>query len=103
MTRIAIEEDNPFLAKSLTDNLSTLDHVRLKYHSSNGQELLDMLAADSMVDVVLTDIEMPLLDGISATAQVKSFILKSRLLYLPSLMTIRIYLMPFSPVRTIIF
>ena len=70
MIRVAIAEDNVFLSKSLVDNLSTLDDVKLKHVSSNGEKLLEQLQIDSQVDVILMDIEMPKMDGIATTAEV---------------------------------
>jgi DNA-binding NarL/FixJ family response regulator len=72
MIKIAIAEDNVFLARDLIENIQSDDQFNLKHSAINGQQLLDNLEDDSMVDIVLMDIEMPKLNGIEATKVLKS-------------------------------
>ena len=68
MIRIAVAEDNAFLAKSIQDKLALFPgELKFKFHGFNGQLLIDKLAEDSNIDVILMDIQMPEMDGITAT------------------------------------
>src|SRR5690606_3303724 len=69
--RIAIVEDNFFLTKVIQEKLSFFKNIRLKFTAQNGKELLEKLEEDALVDLILMDIEMPPLNGIQATLEVK--------------------------------
>lgn len=69
--RIAIAEDKFFLAQSLREKLSFFDSFELRITAENGQILIDKLNEQPAIDLILMDIEMPVLDGIEATAQIK--------------------------------
>ncbi|HHG86119.1 MAG TPA: response regulator transcription factor, partial [Bacteroidetes bacterium] len=63
--------DNAFLARAIQEKLSFFANIQFKFRSENGQALLAHLEKDAHVDVILMDIEMPEMNGIEATAQVK--------------------------------
>lgn len=68
MIRIAVAEDNPFLAKSIQEKLALFPaELKFKFHAYNGKLFLEKLAEDAMVDVILMDIQMPEMDGIETT------------------------------------
>lgn len=69
--RIAIAEDNFFLTKVIEEKLSFFSDLKLKFTSINGKDLLEKLKEDSVVDLILMDIEMPVMNGIEATEEVK--------------------------------
>lgn len=71
MIRIAVAEDNHFLAKSIEEKISFFDELNLKFIGSNGAELIGKLELDSNIDVILMDIQMPEMDGIKATELIK--------------------------------
>ena len=68
MIRIAVAEDNPFLARSIQEKLALFPgELKFKFHAFNGKLFLEKLAEDPMVDVILMDIQMPEMDGIETT------------------------------------
>ena len=69
--RIAIAEDKFFLAQSLKEKLSFFKDFDLRLTAENGQVLIEKLQEQPNIDLILMDIEMPVLNGIEATAQVK--------------------------------
>lgn len=69
--KIAIADDNTFLIKAVKEKLSFFDDLKVKFTAVNGSELLDKLEDNHNLDLVLMDIEMPVLNGIQATEQVK--------------------------------
>ncbi len=69
--KIAIAEDNDFLAKSLIEKLALLpEKFSMDYRARNGLEMVGYLKASNLPDVILMDIEMPVMNGIAATAQI---------------------------------
>ena len=70
--KIAIADDNTFLINAVKEKLSFFDELKVKFTSINGSELINKLEADHNLDLILMDIEMPVLNGIQATEIVKS-------------------------------
>ena len=70
-TRLAIVDDNTFLARAINEKLSGFDDLDIKYTVHNGSEFLDKLEKNHNLDIVLMDIEMPVLDGIETVNIVK--------------------------------
>lgn len=70
-TRIVVVDDHPLLLDVLREKLSFFDDLNLKFVALSGRDLLDKLELDSSIDLILMDIEMPDMDGISATFEVK--------------------------------
>lgn len=64
MTRILLIEDDPDTGASLQAMLELLGHA--VHWAKNGREAIDALAQDPDVDVVLTDILMPEMDGLES-------------------------------------
>jgi DNA-binding NarL/FixJ family response regulator len=69
--KIAIAEDNIFLLQSIKEKLSFFDDLELVQFATNGKELIDKLEQNFNLDLILMDIEMPMMNGIEATANIK--------------------------------
>lgn len=69
--KIAIVDDNSFLINAVREKLSFFDDITVKHTSLNGSELLVKLEENHNVDLILMDIEMPVLNGIETTQVVK--------------------------------
>lgn len=69
--RIAIAEDNSFALKSILDKLAAISNAKVKHTAPDGEQLLSNLRKETTIDVILMDIQMPVLDGIEATRKVK--------------------------------
>lgn len=67
MIKIAITEDNILSQRTLEEKLSGYEDIAIVNTAKNGIELLDILALNSKIDLILMDIEMPLMNGIEAT------------------------------------
>ena len=71
MIKIAIVDDNTFLIHAIKEKLSFFEDVSVKHTSLNGSDLLTKLQEDHRLDLILMDIEMPVLNGIETTQVVK--------------------------------
>ena len=70
--KIAIVDDNSFLINTVKEKLSFFEDLKFKFSASNGSELLAKLEQNHNLDLILMDIEMPILNGIDTTEIVKS-------------------------------
>ena len=71
MIKIAIVDDNTFLIHAIKEKLSFFEDVSVKHTSLNGSDLLTKLQENHNLDLILMDIEMPVLNGIETTQIVK--------------------------------
>ena len=69
-TRILIADDVPQVRRELRTLLSLLDNIDIVGEAENGQNAIE-LAKALRPDVILMDVEMPIMDGISATRSIK--------------------------------
>ncbi|MBC3757891.1 response regulator transcription factor [Hyunsoonleella sp. SJ7] len=69
--KTAIADDNSFLITAVKEKLSFFDDIDVKFSSVNGSDLLEKLGDNHNLDVILMDIEMPVLNGIETTEIVK--------------------------------
>ena len=69
--KIAIADDNSFLISAVKEKLSFFDDLKLKFSALNGLELIKKLQDNHNIDIILMDIEMPILNGIETTEIVK--------------------------------
>ena len=69
--KIAIVDDNSFLIKAVTEKLSFFEDLEVKFTATHGSDLLLQLSENHNLDLILMDIEMPILNGIESTEIVK--------------------------------
>ncbi len=69
--KIAIADDNTFLINAVKEKLSFFDDLSVKFIAMNGADLLGKLENNHNLDLILMDIEMPILNGIEATEMIK--------------------------------
>lgn len=69
--KIAIVDDNTFLINAVKEKLSFFDEFNIKLTAMNGSELLSQIEDNHNIDLILMDIEMPVLNGIETTEIVK--------------------------------
>ena len=69
--RIAIVDDNSFLISTVKEKLSFFEDIEFKYSAINGSDLLTKLEGSNNIDLILMDIEMPVLNGIETVEIVK--------------------------------
>jgi DNA-binding NarL/FixJ family response regulator len=69
--KIAIVDDNSFLIHAIKEKLSFFEDISIKHTALNGSDLLSKLEDNHNVDLILMDIEMPVLNGIETTQIVK--------------------------------
>jgi DNA-binding NarL/FixJ family response regulator len=69
MIRLLIADDHAVVRTGLRQLAKTLDGVELVGEAANGEEAVE-LCGERAPDVVLRDLEMPVLDGIGATRRI---------------------------------
>ncbi len=69
--KVSIVDDNSFLIHAIKEKLSFFDEIEIKHTALNGSELLTKLEENHNLDIILMDIEMPVLNGIETTQMVK--------------------------------
>lgn len=70
MIKVIIADDHHLFIEGVRSLINSMDTIELIGELSNGQELVDTLA-HTPCDVILMDINMPVLDGIEATKIIK--------------------------------
>lgn len=70
MIRVGIVEDNPKLGQELKSKIELSPDFSVEFIAKNGKEAVDALQSELIVDLLLMDIEMPVLNGIEATKRI---------------------------------
>jgi two-component system invasion response regulator UvrY len=69
--KIALVDDHAILRKSLSVLIGMLKYFEVIMEAGNGRELIDNLSENNLPDIVLMDITMPVMDGVTATKILK--------------------------------
>ncbi len=70
--KLLIADDHPFFRQGISLFLDDTSEIEIKAEADNGKIALDTIKKDNDFDVILMDLQMPEMDGIEATAQIKS-------------------------------
>lgn len=71
MIKVALVDDNSFLRHTVLEKLQFFDDISCKFVAENGRDLLANMNKNQTIELILIDIEMPLMNGIEATAEIK--------------------------------
>lgn len=72
MLKIILAEDHIIVRNGIKMLLESQSGVQVIAEAANGLEVLELIAAGNIPDIVLTDINMPEMDGISLIKELKS-------------------------------
>ncbi|MCA1951218.1 MAG: response regulator transcription factor [Treponema sp.] len=81
--RVMIADDHPVVRKGLATFLETYDSIQVVAEAASGREALELYSA-AKPDVVLMDLDMPDMDGVTATAHLRNLDPDSRIIILTS-------------------
>ena len=83
MIKVAIVDDHDLFRKGLVALLDAEENIEVVLEAGNGRELIQRVKGIE-VDVVLMDVEMPEMDGITATLKLKEVAPEARVVILSS-------------------
>ena len=69
--RVALVDDHQLFRKGLAAILNAAEGLEITLEAGNGHELLTALKADTAVDVIVLDLEMPVMDGMQTMVELK--------------------------------
>ena len=72
MIKLAIIDDNSFLIKATQEKLSFFEDFDIKFSAFDGKNCIEKLEKNHNIDLILMDIEMPIMNGIEATQIIKN-------------------------------
>lgn len=79
--KVAIAEDNPNLARSIKENMSSFKDIEILFVASNGKDLLKKISS-AIPDIILMDINMPGMNGIETTGIIQHHFPKVKIIML---------------------
>jgi DNA-binding NarL/FixJ family response regulator len=71
MQKIVLVDDHVLLRKGLANLIESFGDYRVLYQADNGQHFIDQLDSDSLPDIVLMDINMPVKNGYDTSMWLK--------------------------------
>jgi len=71
--RILIAEDHRILLESLAMLLSSIDGVEVVSKHTNGRQVLNALELEKDIDLIVSDLQMPVMGGIELTLKLREF------------------------------
>ncbi|MFE9725426.1 response regulator [Streptomyces sp. NPDC005794] len=70
MIRVLVTDDEPLIRAGIRMILSSADDIDVVAEAANGQEAVE-IARSQRIDVALLDIQMPVMDGLTALAELR--------------------------------
>lgn len=70
MIKLLIADDHQVLIQGLVELLSGFDHIDVTHTANNGQQVMHILK-ENEIDVILLDINMPIMNGLDTCKKVK--------------------------------
>lgn len=70
MIRVAIADDINRIAETLKEKIELSPDFEVKFIAQNGKELVQEITKNNAIDVILMDIDMPVMNGIEATKKI---------------------------------
>ncbi|MCP0886229.1 chemotaxis response regulator protein-glutamate methylesterase [Ligilactobacillus sp. WILCCON 0076] len=71
MIRILIVDDSAFMRKVITDLITKMPGIEVAGIARNGKNAIEFIEDDTHIDLVLMDVEMPIMDGLEALKIIK--------------------------------
>lgn len=71
MLQVLLAEDHNIVRNGVRMLLETDKNINIVAEATNGQQVLDYIASGNKIDVILADINMPVMDGISLLKEMK--------------------------------
>ncbi|RZL39801.1 MAG: response regulator transcription factor [Pedobacter sp.] len=71
MKQIILAEDHKVIRNGLKMLLESTNQYQVTWEANNGQEVIDALSKGIIPDLIVSDIGMPLMDGISMLKSIK--------------------------------
>ncbi|MFN8352849.1 MAG: response regulator transcription factor [Spirosomataceae bacterium] len=84
-TKIIIADDHHLVRQGFKALLEGIDFVEVVGEAANGQQVLHLLRHGKYADVVIMDVEMPVLDGLETAKQITQDFLGTRVIMLTML------------------
>ncbi|MGK5628462.1 response regulator [Streptomyces sp. URMC 123] len=81
MIRVLVTDDEPLIRAGIRMILTSADDIDVVAEAANGREAIELARAHA-VDVVLLDIQMPVMDGLAAQAELRRAVPEARVLIL---------------------
>lgn len=72
MIRILLAEDHNIVRSGIRGLLESNEHITIIAEAIHGKQALDYISESGLIDIILTDINMPGIDGISLISEVKN-------------------------------
>ena len=70
--QIALVDDHTLFRSGISNLLLEFPEIKVSFQASNGKEMQKCIEKESGLDVILMDINMPIMDGYQATEWIKS-------------------------------
>ena len=80
---IAIVDDHSLFASSLEKLINSFSNFSVLFHAKNGLELQERIENGFLPEIILLDINMPIMDGFEATENINEIIKKGEIPFVP--------------------